>query len=137
MTRKQLKERNWKNSFKGRAMPAELRAELACRQYRHEVEKLMDCTIKGNLKNHGEHGLIPTPVKKATVPAISKYSAISYLRSTGVLVFDTVKNTRYIMFGGNVVGKIDNGIMEAILKDYPHEWRRIPGTNKVEYRFKK
>lgn len=119
------------------ALPAELRAERACKKYQHELERLMDCTMAGNLKNEGQHGVIATPKKKPVVPTLGKSSAISYLRSTGVLVFDTVKNTRYIMFGGNVVGKIDNGTMETILGLYSHEAKRIPGTNRVEYRFKK
>lgn len=137
MTNAQRKAKAEKKLREQCAIPAALQAEYACYRYRHELEKLRDCTIKGSLKNRGEHGYIPKPKRAAVVPTISKSSALSYLRSTGVLQFDTVKYTRYIVFGGNVVGKIGGDVMTALLAEHAHEWNRIPGTNKVEYRFTK
>ena len=137
MTNAQRKARAEKRFRKECAIPAELRAEFVCYKYRHELEKLRDCTIKGSLQHQGEHGYIPKPKRTNVVPTLSKSSALSYLRSTGVLQFDTVKCTRHILFGGSVVGKIGNDVMTALLAEHAHEWQRIPGTNKVEYKFKK
>ena len=137
MTNAQRKARAEKKLQEQCAIPAQLRAEYACYRYRHELEKLRDCTISGSLKHQGEHGYIPKPKKQATVPTLSKSSALSYLRSTGVLQFDAVKYTRHIMFGGHVVGKIGGDVMASLLAEHAHEWQRIPGTNKIEYKFER
>ena len=137
VSRKQRADRKFAAHFRPNALSADLRAERACKQYRHELEKLMDCTMAGNLKNHGYHGRIETPKRPSALAILSTANAASYLKSTAVMRVDTVKQVRTIVFGGRVVGQVGYDTMTALLENNAHQWERVPGTNVVEYRFTK
>lgn len=121
--------------FTRNEMPSCVTPEYKHVQHTYKLERLMDC--KQINKFGGQHGRIPTPKKCPAAPFLDSNMVISWLRSGAVVRHNTVNQVRYMLFRGEVVGRINHNVLQFVFKSLPYTERRIAGTHEIEFRLTK
>ena len=112
--------------------PTDLQYEFHRRGCDRALESLMNC--RTSLKTEGEHGKIDRPARRKVVHDVSVPKAILLCRSGAVIEHDTINQVRYLVFNGDIVGKLRHSDVNAIRATVPMAESRKPGTYIVVYK---